>query len=299
MQTFEKYLIDTGKSKNTIKSYKRAVVNFTAWWEQLTANNFDKLLVTASELQEWKKFLIHDAKTKQNNRYEATTINSYLTGIMAYFNYYHAEGILKQNPARYLKLVRIQGGRPDIKYLNKSEKNRFARYIYDQNLLEKNPWKHLRNRAISLAMLLAGLRVSDVSKLYREDIDYKNMIIKVRDGKGNLSRRVPMNKELVVAFKEYEIEAGERIEDHFFTSQKNSYFSVDGIEHLFRKMSEETGIEHLTPHTLRHTFAKEINEDIHVIAELLGHQNINTTRIYKSATDSTKRKAVDSLSALE
>jgi len=142
-----------------------------------------------------------------------------------------------------------------------------------QNILKRitNP-KH--NLIISL-LYSAGLRVSELTNLKREHINFIDKTILVKQGKGRKDRLTILSEKLIPKLANY-------ISTNSFKSQylfegRNGKYTIKSIQKILKNHSN------ITPHTLRHSFATHLLEsgtDIKFIQKLLGHSKINTTSIY-------------------
>jgi integrase/recombinase XerD len=142
----------------------------------------------------------------------------------------------------------------------------------------------LRDRAILELMYASGLRVSEVSSLKLNDINFEASFLRVV-GKGNKERIVPIGKEAVEWLQHYLRDArGRSTRPEVFLSTRGAPLSPKTIWHTIKKYAQASGIDkNITPHTLRHSFASHLLEnggDLRVIQEMLGHANIATTQIY-------------------
>lgn len=304
MSDYKLWLREEGKRPNTVNRYLRIAANFQEWHKAAADRaDFDPQLVSALDLQDWKTYLLDEAtyqRTKEGDeqKYSVTSINNSIKGIKVYFDYLKESGAIPANPADKLKPQKIQEDEGEPRWLDRTERSRLLFYIDNGELLKKNSWRFTRNRAISFVMLHAGLRVSEVVDLEPADLDFQEEILRVRNGKGGKSRNVPMNKDLIAALQDWLRERGQPKTKKLFVSQRRCAFTTDGVEHLFKQLRGKTGIPDLTPHVLRHTFAHDLaerGEPLRTIAKLLGHSNINYTRIYVTASRSESRAAVNKL----
>lgn len=137
--------------------------------------------------------------------------------------------------------------------------------------------KQTRQKHHKVAFLLgfgAGMRISEVVRLERRDIDFQQMRILIRQGKGNKDRIVPIPKGFKQSMLKYiPIKC-----------------KVRSLQAAFKRAADRCGLLEIKPtihfHSLRHGFATRlINEGvpIHHVRTLLGHSNISTTNIYLEA----------------
>lgn len=137
-----------------------------------------------------------------------------------------------------------------------------------------------RDRLIIEFVYCSGVRVSEVVKLEKRDIDFDTRLVRVRAGKGLKDRTTICSKKWVKKYLKW----CKKRQKFLFCKQNGSPYSIDTIQHIIRGAAEKAGIKKkVTPHTLRHSFSThllEAGENIRKIQILLGHSNLNTTAIY-------------------
>lgn len=142
--------------------------------------------------------------------------------------------------------------------------------------------KNLKHRTIISTIYSCGLRLSEVINLKTEDIDSENMMIKIRNAKGQNDRYVMLSEKLLLILREYCLEYNPK--EYLFEGINNTHYSAKSVQQIFKKSIEISGIKkRATVHTLRHSFASHLLDngtDIRYIQELLGHKNLATTQIY-------------------
>ena len=133
-------------------------------------------------------------------------------------------------------------------------------------------------------MIGAGLRVSEVANLQVQDvhISERKGYVDVRSSKARRTRQVPLNAKLRALLTEY-IETTKPTDKLFFGQRGE--LSTAGVQQLVIRYAEKAGLKtHCHSHSLRHTFSYAYLQanpsDIVGLAQILGHQNVNTTAIY-------------------
>jgi integrase/recombinase XerD len=150
-----------------------------------------------------------------------------------------------------------------------------------QHLLSVIP--NLKHRTIFTTIYGSGLRISEAVHLKLEDIDSKNMQIRVKQGKGNSDRYTLLSQKNLLLLRDYWRNYQPSI---WLFEGQNSTKPIDAhsIRKVFQKARKKSGIlKPATVHSLRHSFATHLLEDgvnIRVIQQLLGHSNIHTTCRY-------------------
>lgn len=171
--------------------------------------------------------------------------------------------------------------------------------------LTEPEWKKLlagdmtdRNRAIITLFLLSGLRSNELRMLDVADVDFEEMTVMVRFGKGGKQRVVPLHRRAMTALRGW---LGQRESGPLFLNRFGQRLSNRYLRMLIKQLSDAAGLrKDVHPHALRHTFAVallETNVDLETIRELLGHNSITTTSIYLHCSPSRRRAAIDRLEA--
>lgn len=142
----------------------------------------------------------------------------------------------------------------------------------------------LKSRALFMTIYSAGLRVSEAIELKVKDIDSKQMLIHVHQGKGQKDRLVMLSEKLLPVLREY-WKAYRPTTRLFFPGKKRDLaLARRNVLDACYRMAKSAGIEKkMSPHTLRHSFATHLLEagvDIRTIQALLGHQSLRTTAQY-------------------
>lgn len=142
---------------------------------------------------------------------------------------------------------------------------------------------NLKHLTIFTTIYGAGLRISEAVHLKPEDIDSKNMQIRVRQGKGNSDRNTLLSQKNLVLLRDY----WRRYQPSLWLFEgytPNKPIDTHSIQKVFQKVRKKAGIlKPATVHSLRHSFATHLLEDgvnIRIIQQLLGHANIHTTCHY-------------------
>lgn len=148
-------------------------------------------------------------------------------------------------------------------------------------------------------MLGTGLRVSELCGLRLQNIEISERKGSLRViGKGNINRKLPLNKDVRKAIKEYLAVRPESDTDFLLIGQRGA-LKRNAINLILKKYGQRVMVE-VTPHRVRHTLGyrlvKSKNTAITTIQQILGHDSIMTTNLYTVTTEQDK---VDALEALE
>ena len=151
-----------------------------------------------------------------------------------------------------------------------------------------------RNRCMVEVLYATGLRVSEMCYLTLNNVNLHKGFVRCF-GKGNKERIVPVNQYCCQLLKEYIEEYRPNLcenitNSYLFISKKGEPISRNNFYSMLNKMIQKSGLgKHVTPHTLRHTFATHLLEndaDLRSIQEMLGHSDISTTTIYTHVSNS-------------
>jgi site-specific recombinase XerD len=144
---------------------------------------------------------------------------------------------------------------------------------------------NINHRLIIQVGYSAGLRVSEITNLKWNDIDFNRNIIHLKKAKGKKDRIVMLSKKVKEALQTLDQKKSKFV---FKTNRKGKYASRT-IQKIIENLAKKAGIKKkITPHTLRHSFATHLLEsgtDIRYIKDLLGHSDISTTLIYTKVSN--------------
>ena len=261
--------------EKTIKAYRFDIRQFA---EELTANA-QLCDVTRDYLKKWIESL---------SKYRYKTIKRKIASVNALMNYLEGEFEEFNNPLRSLH-IRLK---PTVRLpvvMTKDEMHRIVgRLDKEITATENNRQKFLsiRNKAIIELLFGSGMRIGELCGLLNQDVDLNLGQVRII-GKGNKERIVDICLPVILKSLRQWLEvrrSSDKPSDSFFTSHIGRKLGPQTVRALVHRLTRECKIEkHVTPHTLRHTFATlllEENIDISYIQHILGHSSISTTQIY-------------------
>lgn len=273
---FGDYLIQEGKSKNTIDSYSRHIQQYLKWFEDTYGMDFKQLY--RENVLEFKSYLQAVKKQKAN------TVNSKLSALIS-FNEFLVDAEVQENIVITKKdMIRIQSQGTSPTDISKQDVEKFRQQILEQ--------EGIRNYTIVTIMAYCGTRISETLDIRLSDINTQSKEIIIR-GKGNKQRTVYMNDKVVNAIKEYLKDRKDTDKDYLFISNKGNKLDRTVINKMFNKYSDI-----ITPHQLRHFFctnALENDFSIHEVAYLAGHSNIHTTLLYTNPSETEMKNKMNRL----
>jgi integrase/recombinase XerD len=208
------------------------------------------------------------------------SIRRNVSAVRTYFRFLIAEGQLVSDPSERLDTPKRWLTLPDV--LTAEEVQRLLDSVtLDEPLA-------FRDRAMLELAYGAGLRVSEWITLGVRDLLLEDALVRVF-GKGSKERLVPIGRRAIGAVAVYVRELRPRLERGggkgvLFLNARGTPLTRMGAWKMLRKYVEKAGIEkHVSPHTLRHSFATHLLEggaDLRAVQEMLGHADISTTQIY-------------------
>ncbi len=160
-----------------------------------------------------------------------------------------------------------------------------------------------RNKVMYRLMLNTGLRVSEVTALRWNNIDFDSNKLMVREGKGAKDRTLWISEDISEDLREWRDrqaeELGERSKYVFTTMREGksgNRLSIQQVWETLKTYVRKAGIEkNVSPHTLRHTFATDLyreTKDIRLVQKALGHSDLSTTMIYTHIVDDELEEAL-------
>lgn len=255
----------TVNTPSTHRAYELSLRQFHEWYLSTYDEEPDASLLTAEEAREWRSYLLNV------KRFSAATVNQRLAALRGVARHY----------GRSLSVKGMKKVEAPIEPLNGRQIGRlFA-------VLDGSRWLDKRNVAIVSLMVRAGLRVSEVVSLHKDDllISERKGQVTIRRGKGLKERTVPLSRLARLVLEAYLAERPSFSNEMLFVSQTGSPLASRDIQRLVRNASNKVGIPSLvTPHILRHTFAtralRQTKMDLATLSRILGHENLMTTARY-------------------
>ncbi len=265
VQVLSEYLeyleVEKGLSENTIEAYRRDLSDF------LEFCNIDVTRIQRNHLNGY----IRNLREKE---YSPTSVMRKIASLRGFFKWLCTSEICQTNPTLTLEQPKVPKRLPKVMTVQEIE-----------TLLNENLDKC--QRVIVELLYGCGLRVSELVNLKINDFDLKAKYLQTT-GKGSKDRIVPLGSKAVNAIKNY-LPERDFILKKFRIDTKNLLVNEHGKvlnrQDIYTFISEQGKKihKHISPHTLRHSFATHLLEngaDLRIVQELLGHSDVATTQLY-------------------
>ena len=222
--------------------------------------------------------------------------------VKSFYNYFYRTERIQNNPASLLQLPKIH--EKEIIRLDVDEVARFLDEVEDgECLTEKQKAYHAKTKLRDLAMMTlllgTGLRVSECVGLNINDVDFRNGGLRIHR-KGGKEVIVYFGAEVEYALQDYlsereHIVPEEGSEEALFLSMQRKRINVRSVEKMVKKYAQlVTPLKKITPHKLRSTYGTNLYRetgDIYLVADVLGHSDVNTTKKHYAALEDERRRS--------
>ena len=269
--------------------------------KEITLSHLDQLLVSdLEEYMEYLKYRFNDKNQEVVNKERG--IMRKISSLKSFYNYYYRRELIKNNPAALVQLPKLH--EKEIIRLDIDEVARLLDEVENgESLTEKQKQFHDKTKVRDLAMLTlllgTGIRVSECVGLDLDDIDFNNGGIRIHR-KGGKEVTIYFGIEVEDALKDYleermEMEPVEGHDNALFLSLQMKRMSVRSVEKLVKKYAKLVNpLKKITPHKLRSTYGTSLYQetgDIYLVADVLGHSDVNTTRRHYAAMEDSRRRS--------
>lgn len=274
---FTSELARAGMAPLSVRAYRHDVDLFLRWFEDKTKGPLTLKDLSELDLQSYRQHLVNVLRLRP------ATINQRVQALRWLGRWAHREGIVKSDPSASLKSMRVARRRQPAG-LAESEVHALLRSAGSSRRSQGS-----RNYALVQLLLQTGLRVGEVASLRVEDVVIRERYgrVRVRLGKGEKEREVPLNATVRRALRMYlDGRPTRRPEEPVFLSHRDQSLTVRAVQALLATLVRRAKLTRIpvTPHTLRHTFAlaylRQNPGKLVDLAHLLGHDSLDTTAIY-------------------
>lgn len=272
IERFLNYLeIERNYSALTVEHYGKDLHEFDAFLQaEGTVSDLKELAYIT--LRKYLIFLTEKGLNKASICRKISTLKSF-------FKFLMKEKYIKVNPAASMIYPKRDKKLPE--FLTEEE----VAVILDTAFTAADQ-AAIRDRSIMELFYGAGIRISELTGLNVEDIDFFSSVVVIR-GKGKKERLVPLGSKAQNAVREY-LEKEQRKEGPVFYSRKNRRITDRAVRNIVKKYIKRVAcLKKVSPHTFRHSFATHLlnrGADLRTVQELLGHASISTTQVYTHLT---------------
>lgn len=280
------------QTNNSVYS-KTKITDFTIEiLEQITAHDIVEYMDYLSYYEnEIGEVVTNDERGKQRK----------LASLRSMYNYFYKMEMIEKNPAALVDFPKLH--KKEIIRLDPGEVASLLDNIENGEELTKKQLEFhdkTKKRDLALITLLlgTGIRVSECVGLDINNVDFRNNGILIRR-KGGYEDIVYFGEEVEKALKDYLEERNHIIplsghENALFLSLQNKRLSVRSVEMLVKKYAKTvTSLKKITPHKLRSTYGTNLYRetgDIYLVADVLGHKDVNTTKKHYAAQDEARKR---------
>lgn len=278
-----RFLADHDFAADTRRAFMNDLRKFARWFSPANREPFTTSRVTTRDVSDFRDYL------RREQHQAVATVNRALVTLRKFFGWLADKGHVAGNPAKAVKELRRQALAP--KGLQRSEVRKLLREVELRH--------DIRADAIFHLLLFTGCRVGDLVALELHDLMLaeRSGSVVFRLGKGGKQRTVPLPLPARRAMQNY-FDTRPPVESSLVFIGERGPLTDRGMRALCDKYSAITGID-LHPHLLRHTFAHQFladtQNDIVALAQILGHESLNTTARYTKRTDQQLGEAADRL----
>lgn len=285
--------VERGMSPNTVAAYRNDLAGFVICFDEAPRNATETV-----RLSDWRdvtpahvNHLLADMDTRG---YSAATRSRKIAALRSFMKFLVEERVIDETPTAHIRTPRA--GRPVPEVLTAPD----VEALLESAALGVGP-EDRRDHVMIELLYAAGLRVSELVGLDIRDVNLRGATVRTI-GKGSKERVVPIHQFAVDAVETYlqgvrPLLATRAHTDALFLGRRGRRLTRQGFWQRLRRTAAQAGIAvHLTPHTLRHSFATHLLQggaSLRHVQELLGHSSISTTQIYTHLTSEHVRSEYD------
>ena len=270
-----------GKSPRTIEWYTSFLTRFRQFLESRQMPT-DPSQIDKNYVRAFIRYLQTEAKVpRTNGSLSPATVQGYVRTLKAFFAWLEREEYLTANP-----MTKIAIPKAPFKVVSSFATEDLGKLI---EVCEKSSGSGYRNLTILLLMLDSGLRVSEVTGVDLADMNLAEGYIRITTAKGGKERIVPIGslvqKSLWKYMNCFRPQPLAQTVTKLFLSDRGLPLTKNGVQQMLRRYGKRAGLTGVrcSPHTFRHTFAKNYllnGGDIFSLQKILGHSSLASVRLY-------------------
>jgi integrase/recombinase XerD len=279
----------TGASR---RNYLSDLRHFAAWYEahflqrtDETASSragFNPQTITTPALTRYRTYLQKDLHQKPNS------VNRALISLKRYCSWAMQKRLISYDPSVAVKLVGEEEHAP--RHLEDEEEQALVAAVTSEG--------NLRDRVLIILLLHTGLRAREICQLRRDQVKLgkRSGTLEVI-GKRNKYREVPLNATARKVLEEYLPTLPPDVACLFPSGKTKRALSERALGYIVKKYARAAGLLDVSPHDLRHRFGYRMAESVplHRLAQIMGHDSLDTTRLYIQGTKHDLQQAVETI----
>ena len=277
IEQFLDYLrYERGFSALTVQNYGKDLRAFESYVENLDSH-LSLESADSDVIRDWMESMMDRGNT-------ATSICRRLSALRSFYRFAVSRGHVKSDPARVVKNPKV--GRPLPQFLREEELD----VLLDGEGMWGDSFKDVRARTVLAVFYETGIRLAELTGLDDVDVGLAGQQLRVT-GKRNKQRLVPFGPGLEKTIRNYinvRDKSVARATAALFVTTKGARMNADQVRYEVKKnISRVSTLQKRTPHVLRHTFATAMvnhGAGIESVQKLLGHQRLETTKVYTHTT---------------
>ena len=257
--------------------------------------------ITRLDIEEYLEYCSYYVKAGKEYMNDERGKSRKLASLRSFYNYFYRNELIEKNPAALVPMPKLH--QKEIVRLDADEVAILLDTVESSEKLSKQQLHYhektkVRDVALLTLLLGTGMRVSECVGIDIKDVDFKNNGIKIRR-KGGYETVIYFGNEVETALLDYleqrhHIIPSEGHEEALFLSMQNKRISVRAVEKLVKKYASlVTSLKKITPHKLRSTYGTSLYRetgDIYLVADVLGHKDVNTTKKHYAAVEDERRR---------
>lgn len=253
------------RSKSTIYKYMLYLVGFNQYL--CTVYN-RQLYIDEIKPDDFERYVFNEYG---KDKYADSTRHNIITAFKSLYSFCHRKEYCPINTGMLVKNIKVETEEREI--INEVEFRRIVKNMSSPTA-----------KAVASTLFYTGLRIAECLKLTTEEVDFNNGIIKVIKGKGKKDRNIPMNSRLRKILLNYYNHDRHEVGTNNFFSSKSGKMCRQYVNRELMNAIQKAGIQKkVTCHVLRHSFASNLVDkgaNLLKVQKLLGHESIETTKIY-------------------
>jgi integrase/recombinase XerD len=283
--------VEKGYSGHTIAAYRNDLTGLTEFAGREIAKQGASVSWPGFSRQNMLAYMLH----LKERGYVATTVARKVAAARSFFGFLVNEGVIKNDPTENMSSPSVGKALP--KPISVSQ----VRLLLEQpSKIPSDEAK--RDRAMLELLYASGMRISELVALNLGDVSTKGDFFVRCFGKGRKERIIPIYEQIAKTVQSYIDENRTKLahgkkENALFLNARGERLTRQGFWQKLKEYARTAGLnEHISPHTLRHSFATHLlsgGADLRSVQELLGHANISTTQVYTHLTTDHVRRAYD------